>query len=590
MNKKILSIFLSVVMLLSAFSALPVTVADLEDDIGASIELGVGWLATCPWPGPVPPADGGWGGPGEWERTAMTAFALIKLQDRAYELGYESPFDPAYEHSEIIIDGWCYIFSYGVPQAMTLQDHTAGYSGTMDDPDADGDGWGVYFHSQLGWHPTYTTGVVLMALEASGTPGRITAYDFDGDGLPDSFFDVAQDASDWLSFAQTDSGPGEGGWIYDAADNSGVQSDNSNGGYAVLGLAAAEGMGCIVPDWVKTELDSYIDYIQNDPGTSDDGVESDPDGGSGYLIPSDWVNVLKTGNLLFQMTFVGDDPSTTRFQYAMDYIIRHWQDMGGSPNDPGWGYSTDPAKYQAMYCLMKGFEYSGIDLIDLDGDDVPEHDWYAEFAQVIVDQQYGLGYWMDDSWANDIVDTCWALLTLERVAPPPPVTPWGMKEDVREILVSHFGLYDKHIEHDIQQAIWHIDKSMNPGLWVDDSHLVWQHGNKVFDEEKLAVKELLHIVEWKKAPQAAIDTAYEVIWILVESDEKLATIEYDEALPYAGTHKQVDHQLELALEEFANAADELTTIKKGHPKYDDAINAFNKAWQHAGLAIQHATK
>ena len=421
MNKKILSMALSLVMLLSAFSALPVTVADLEDDIEASIELGVGWLATCPWPGPDPPADGGWGGPGEWERTAMTALALIKLQDRAYELGYESPFDPAYEHSEIIIDGWDYIFSYGVPQAMALQDHTAGYSGTNDDPDTDGDGWGVYFHSQLGWHPTYTTGVVLMALEASGTPGRITAYDFDGVGGPDSFFDVAQDASDWLSFAQTDSGSGEGGWIYDAADNSGVQPDNSNGGYAVLGLAAAEGMGCTVPDWVKTELDSYIDYIQNDPGTSDDGGESDPDGGSGYVVPWDWVNVLKTGNLLFQMTFVGDDPSTTRFQYAMDYIIRHWQDIGGGIYDPGWGYSTDPAKYQAMYCLMKGFEYSGIDLIDLDGDDVPEHDWYAEFAQVIVDQQYGLGYWMDASWANDIVDTCWALLTLERVAPPPPV-------------------------------------------------------------------------------------------------------------------------------------------------------------------------
>ena len=43
---------------------------------------------------------------------------------------------------------------------------------------------------------------------------------------------------------------------------------------------------------------------------------------------------------------------------------------------------------------------------------------------------------------------------------------------------------------------------MNPGLWVDDSHLVWQHENKVFDEEKLAVKELLHIVEWKNPPSA----------------------------------------------------------------------------------------
>ena len=84
--------------------------------------------------------------------------------------------------------------------------------------------------------------------------------------------------------------------------------------------------------------------------------------------------------------------------------------------------------------------------------------------------------------------------------------------------------------------------------------------------------------------------AYEVIDILVDADEWLAKVQYDEAVAYAETHKQVDHQLELAQEEFANAADELATDKKGHPKYDDAINAFNKAWQHAGLAIQHATK
>ena len=84
--------------------------------------------------------------------------------------------------------------------------------------------------------------------------------------------------------------------------------------------------------------------------------------------------------------------------------------------------------------------------------------------------------------------------------------------------------------------------------------------------------------------------AYDVIAILVEADFKLATIAYEEALPYEGTHKQVDHQLELALEEFANAESELATMKKGHPKYDDAINAYNKAWQHAGLAIKHANK
>jgi len=73
-----------------------------------------------------------------------------------------------------------------------------------------------------------------------------------------------------------------------------------------------------------------------------------------------------------------------------------------------------------MYCIMKGLEYSGVDLIDLDNDSVPEHDWYEEFAQVLVDQQSDTGYWTDDSWGGYIEDTCWALLTLEKVTPPPP--------------------------------------------------------------------------------------------------------------------------------------------------------------------------
>lgn len=418
MRKKILSVMLFVILLTPMFAVFPVAFADLEEDIEQAIVDGLAWLAGQQNP------DGSWG---VSDKTARTGFALIKLQDRAYELGYESPFVAGYEYSSKVISGWNYIFNALGPraysQAIGLQDHTGGASGTSDDPDTNGNGIGIFFGPE---HPTYTTGICLMALRASGTPGRSTGFDFDGVGGVDSFFDVAEDAADWLAFAQGDLGNDEGAWGYEKLDNEGdaepsqgwYWTDNSNSGYAVLGLAAAQAWGCTVPDWVKTELDVFIDLIQ-------DPVDGDADdGGSWYnpdypspAAPYPWVNELKTGNLIFEMTFYGDDPSEARFQDALDYMVRHWQDAN---QDPGWGYGLAHSHYQAMFCLMKGFEYSQIELIDLDGDDVPEHDWYAEFAQAIVDQQTMGGYWTGGMWGDDMLDTCWALLTLEKITPPPP--------------------------------------------------------------------------------------------------------------------------------------------------------------------------
>ena len=255
-----------------------------------------------------------------------------------------------------------------------------------------------------------------MALEASRDPTRSSGVDFDGDTAPDSFFDVAQDVADWLAMAQGDWGNDEGGWGYDIHDNLSYNAwtDNSVSGYAALGLAAAEAFGCVVPQWVKTELDVWITTVQ-DPvngDTNDGGSLYNPDWGG------TWYNELKAGNLIFQMTLYGDDSSVPRFQDAMDYIVRHWQDLSV---DPGWGYNQNPAGYQSMFCLMKGFEYSSINLIDLDGDSVPEHDWYAEFATVILAQQQTDGRWLASDHGDDFLSTVWALLTLEKISPPPPI-------------------------------------------------------------------------------------------------------------------------------------------------------------------------
>jgi len=420
MRKKIAATVLFIFLLTQTALMLPPVTGATEEEIEDSIAKGLAWLASQQNP------DGSWTNDNN-QMTAVTGFALIKLQMRARELGFESPFDPAYEYSSNVTMGWVFIFdvigdipSHAKAQDMGLQTH----DGSDDDPDFNGNGVGVYFHNPAVHYTVYTTGVCLMALEASGTHDRVNpgGIDFDGDGNPDTFKEIAQDAAEWLAFAQGDSGDDEGGWGYGALDNQTEDdwTDNSNGGYAVLGLAAAEGFECTVPDWVRTELDAWIATIQ-------DPVDGDPDDGGSYYNPdwlpgTPWVNELKTGNLIFQMTFCGDATTATRFQDALDYIARHWRDEN---NDPGWGFNQAPAHYQAMFCLMKGFEYSEKGLIDLDDDDTDEHDWYQEFADVIIAQQNPDGSWPLGDYGDEILNTIWALLTLEKITPPPPPPPVG---------------------------------------------------------------------------------------------------------------------------------------------------------------------
>jgi hypothetical protein len=156
---------------------------------------------------------------------------------------------------------------------------------------------------------------------------------------------------------------------------------------------------------MKAGLSSFIGIIQ-------DPVNGDGDDGGSYYTPGGgWVNLLKTGNLLFEMSFVGDTTAAQRVQDAVAYLERHWNDNN---SDPGWR----PTHYQSMYCLMEGLGSLGIDSIVVGGNPV---DWFAEFATAIVGSQQADGSWSGDYWGDAILATEWALLVLEKVAPPPPV-------------------------------------------------------------------------------------------------------------------------------------------------------------------------
>jgi hypothetical protein len=393
------------------------TSAQYPPEVEAAITAGVAWLAGNQEP------DGSWPAYGSWD-IATTGLALLKLEERGWELGYPlGPFDPAYAYAQNVQDGLDYLFTVLVPTDISPQDHTAGATGTVDDPDSNGNGLGLHTTSYV---DVYETACALAAISASLTPTSVVgALGSAVDGW--TYLTVAQDMVDWLAFAQSDADDprwpatpaGEGGWSYRAMDNTGTGSggygpDNSNGGYAVLGLAYAIDLGCSLPQWVRTELGDYVVDIQ-DPV---DGDANGWDGGSWYdhyrptssLAP----NILKTGNLIFEMALSG---VTGGVNDALDYLERHWGDDGGANQPPGWRDrpGVPYQQYQAMFTMMKGLEYAGITTFG-----TPAIDWYADISAEILAEQELNGSWLHSSGrgsGNPTILTAWALLTLERATP-----------------------------------------------------------------------------------------------------------------------------------------------------------------------------
>ena len=162
---------------------------------------------------------------------------------------------------------------------------------------------------------------------------------------------------------------------------------------------------------------------------------------------------------------------------------------------------------------------------------------------------------------------------------------YDIKEDAITDLKA-INTTDEHAQKDIDEAIKHINKSLEDSLWVDASHLDPKHGHKVFDEEKKAVEDIMH--DLIKCPECC-DVGTNVIDKLVTADKILAETALNDAISTNVTdpknQDKVDKEIAKAEEELAKAYQELS---KGKP--DKAIDHYKKAWEHAQQAIKHAQK
>jgi hypothetical protein len=345
--------------------------AATEAEIEAAISDGLAWLASQQL------ANGSWDDSGGYVPVSTTGLAVLKLEDRAKELG-KNPFDANdYEYANNVINGLDFIFSGAISDAN-----------------------GVHF-SDSGVYDVYSTGIAMMAVAASNQPSRvITTGVLNGQ----TYQAALQGMMDWAAYAQNDVGCEIGGWGYGANDTG--FSDNSNSGYATLGIGFAniappKGFGISIPAGVLAGLDTFITNVQVVGGLYDGGSIYNPCWSSG----PDWVNTLKTGNLLYQMALSGRIESNSSVQAAVGFIENYWGASAGECDGCGW-----LGDYQAMFAMMKGLEAYGIETLTVG-------DWFDQVSTYIVDNQNADGSWTHTTGESPstTLDTAWALLTLEKV-------------------------------------------------------------------------------------------------------------------------------------------------------------------------------
>jgi hypothetical protein len=371
-------------------------------EIDTAIDSGLAWLAT------QQASDGHFGS--GLNPVAYTAAAVLAFGNEGHFPGGGTTYSTNVE------DGLDFIFNYA--KVYNIGPQPAG------DPDTNGDGLGVSFWDESRSREVYETGMVMQAIAASNTPDRLVTT---GPLTGWTYELVMENLVDWAAWGQVDSGTGRGGWRYHA--NYG-NSDNSTAQWPVLGLVAAEQWGIDAPQFVKDELNTWIDYVQNDFN-----------GGSGYTHPNEMVSISKTGGLLVEMYYVGDDCNTERAEDALDYVNNRWN---VTPYLTWYGNKGHP---YAMFSVFKGLELMGVEEIPNapPTPETPAHDWYGDYCEDLVNTQNGDGSWTGYSYWNQWLATGWNIVILQST-----VFPVQVDVDVPSFACETLG-YDVEVDYSVER-------------------------------------------------------------------------------------------------------------------------------------------
>jgi len=395
-----------------------------EQDKQLAIDAGLAWLASTQ---STSGTQGYWsyGNDGTLAATASAALAFIEegyLPDPAGSV-YEQKVDKALN----------YIFARAdlVPISKTTfaPGHPEDYNnnGLVDDG---GNGQGIYFDPANNKRDVYTTGIVTPVIYALGEALGKTTLVGKGTVSGMTYEDVMRDVIDWYSYGQNDPNTGvhRGGWRY--TDNYGT-SDNSTAQWGALPILYGNDWGLATPQFVKDELNLWINYVQH----PQDGTYQA--GGSGYDHPNTYVNPAKTGGLLLELAAVGATDSDPRVVNALNYLqsmntYDHWN-QGATTAYGQWngGHIGNP---YSMWAVYKALEVYGVTSIatapggftigqDWDPQTSLAGDWYSQYCDWLVVNQNTNGSWNGYSYWNGPLAAGWNINILNASGLPEPIPP-----------------------------------------------------------------------------------------------------------------------------------------------------------------------
>lgn len=393
----------------TAWAGLASAATELEKR--TAIDSGLAWLAT------QQQADGRWiydNGTGD---AATTGAALLAFLEEKPNWGAN-----AAAYQTVVDKGLNYLF--GRATRYNIANEPAG------NPDVNGNGFGIKFvPGGNNQRDTYVTGLVLPALAkaAAENPAQLVTV---GTETGRTLAAVVQDTVEYFAYGQADPGnSARGGWRYYADYG---QSDNSTAQWPAIGMLFAQAVpGVTVPNFVKSELKFWIDFIQC-PANGGSGYDASCGGGVN-------VNEAKTGGLLAQMAFAGYDGTTagpadlSDKDGALAYLDATWKNFANSTWDGNFGHPY------AMWATYKGLETTvGLNdtaaitnlLTDCgagrggqDPGDVCN--WFEDYAEWLVLNQNAGGFWPGYSNWGAVLATPWFIniLAATEIPQPPNGTP-----------------------------------------------------------------------------------------------------------------------------------------------------------------------
>lgn len=385
----------------------------LDVRVNMAIDQGLWWLHTNmqrqQYQAGAPGYEQLYGYWGDSYPLPATCIAVDALQLHGSKANMDNDRDP---YVDTVRRGLNYILSN--VHSFPIDVETAG------NPDTNGNGIGLVANHNSTLQDnrqTYIGGICMAALASTGTPNRVAEVGNEN-VYKRTYQAIVQDMVDFFAWGQNDSSSGtdSGGWRYYA--NSG-DSDMSTAQWPPLAMVAAkENMGAIIPAFVLSEVEPFLDRYQNTDKTDDNGAFAYDSGQNIY-------NITKAAAGIIIHRFLNTPVTDPRVQRALGFIYRHWNDAGTS-----WDYTALHGNSYGMYGVMKAMR-----LYEPDISQIPEYDYNAErqtgmsfdwyytpagqtqkgLASYLVTTQAPEGVWNDSVGQNPVYGafaTGWGIMTL----------------------------------------------------------------------------------------------------------------------------------------------------------------------------------